>query len=559
MGRQYTTGRGYYTIPPYDPGMTTTKLADLVDQHTKGWSEERKVAFFEHLLREKERADLRDGYAGPAELMAALDPNFIITPAIALASEAVERAIREPRRNLLITMAPQEGKSTLCSVAAPLRALQINPDQRIILTTYAAGLAEEHSRTMRSFIERSGSGAVDPISGMELKDKLGYTFADDRRSVEGWKIKGHDGGLNAVGIGGTTTGRRGDLIIIDDPFKDMTEADSKIQREKVLTWFQSVAMTRLAPTASIILIQTRWHEEDLAGKIMALEKTLDRADRRWKHINIPAISEEGVPDALGRPPGVAMISARGRTKRQFEDTRRVVGERVWSALYQGQPTPSSGGLFHRAWWTKNAIDELPTNPLLRVVAVDPSDSGKGDEAGVIAAQWEQGGQVTFFDDRSGQFTADEWSAAACQLAHEIGASAILVEAYSAGKTYTDMVKLKWRDMFNGPGSTEYTPCPTIVPWRGTGDAVARSGHLRQAVEVGRARVVAGSCTKLAEQASAWQQGQHQPDRVAAAVIAHTHLHAVGGRYASSGIGDPTKQTTPTGKYQSMFGRTINGI
>ncbi|ADD81106.1 terminase large subunit [Rhodococcus phage ReqiPine5] len=540
-------------FPHILPRMTTTdQLASLIESHTEGWTDERRSAFLDHLLREKDRADLRDSYDGPAELMAALDPHFVITPAIATISAAVERAIREPRRNLLVTMPPQEGKSTLCSVAAPLRALQINPDQRIILATYAAGLAEEHSRTMRSLIERAGSGAVDPVSGMALKDRLGFTFADDRRAVDGWKVKGHDGGLNAVGIGGTTTGRRGDLIIIDDPFKDMAEADSKTQREKVLTWFRSVAMTRLAPTASIILVQTRWHEEDLAGKILELEKALPREDRRWKHINIPAVSEDGVPDALGRDPGVAMVSARGRTKKQFADTRTVVGERVWSALYQGQPTPSSGGLFHRAWWTKNAVEELPENPNLRVVAVDPADSGKGDEAGVIAAQWEPTGHVTFFDDRSGKFTADEWAGVACQLAFDIGASVILVEAYAAGTTYEKAVRDKWRDMgFD-------RSCPKIVQWRGTGDAVARSGHLRQAAETGRARVVVGRCPELVSQSVTWQQGQHQPDRVAAAVIAHTHLVSVGQRHAASGIGDPTK-TAPSGKYQSVFGRKINGM
>lgn len=526
---------------------------EKLHEHTRGWPAERKDALMLWLRAQHTRHVIQSRYQHPAELAAAVDSNFVITPAVDVISRTVERVIREPQRNLLVTMPPQEGKSSLCAIWAPLRALQLNPDTRIIVAAYGDALAEDHSRAARGWIETAGTGAVDAITGQPVEDKLGLQLSRTSTSVSSWQVAGGKGGYKAVGLGSSITGRAADLLIVDDPYKNMQEADSVAHRRKVSEWFKSVALTRLSPDASIILIQTRWHAEDLSGEILAAEQELPPHQRTWRHINIPAVSEAGIPDELGRPPGVAMTSARGRTPAQFATRRRQVGERVWYALYQGTPTPAEGGLFTRTWFDTHKLDEQPDRSTLRIVAVDPAETGEGDEAGIIAAALLPDGTVALTHDRSEQMTSEQWGQAAVKLAMETQASEIAVETYTAGTTYVNVVKRAikaYRDKlqagFDGndreiAAAIRRTHDLKVHPWRGKGDAVARSALLRQAVEVGTCRTVTSEMTTLVEQAVTWQQGQHQPDRVAAAIIAHDRLIARGGR--TSSLGNPTRPAT----------------
>jgi predicted phage terminase large subunit-like protein len=138
-------------------------------------------------------------------------------------------------------------------------------------------------------------------------------------------------------------------LIIDDPIKDRKEADSALIRQNIWDWWTDAASTRLAPGAPVVLILTRWHEDDLAGRLMAAED-----GHLWKVINIPAQADhdpaKGETDPLDREPGEFMISARGRTTAQWEAIKTRVGSRTWNALYQGRPTPAEGGIFKREWW-----------------------------------------------------------------------------------------------------------------------------------------------------------------------------------------------------------------
>ncbi|EME53752.1 hypothetical protein G352_23971 [Rhodococcus ruber BKS 20-38] len=526
---------------------------EKLHEHTRGWPAERKEALMLWLRAQHTRHVIQSRYSHPAELAAAVDSNFVITPAVDVISRTVERVIREPQRNLLVTMPPQEGKSSLCAIWAPLRALQLNPDTRVIVAAYGDALAEDHSRAARGWIETAGTGAVDAITGQPVEDKLGLQLSRSSTSVSSWQVAGGKGGYKAVGLGSSITGRAADLLIVDDPYKNMQEADSVAHRRKVSEWFKSVALTRLSPDASIILIQTRWHAEDLSGEILAAEQELPAHQRTWRHINIPAVSEAGIPDELGRPPGVAMTSARGRTPAQFATRRRQVGERVWYALYQGTPTPAEGGLFTRTWFDTHQLKEQPDRSTMRIVAVDPAETGEGDEAGIIAAALFPDGTVALTHDRSEQMTSEQWGQAAVKLAMETHASEIAVETYTAGTTYVNVVKRaikayreKLQAGFDGndrevAAAIRRTHDLKVYPWRGKGDAVARSALLRQAVEVGTCRTVTSEMTTLVEQAVTWQQGQHQPDRVAAAIIAHDRLIARGGR--TSNLGNPARPAT----------------
>lgn len=513
------------------------KLAALAES----WAPESRAAMIEYLAAARKREEIKGRYRDVTELASALDPNFNITPALKLIGRKAEVSLTHRRCNLMINMPPQEGKSTLAAQFLPLRALQLNPNFKIILATYAESLAHDHSRTMREIIGRHGSGVVDAMTGVEVDDKLGFRLSPTANKVDTWRVDGARGGLVAVGLHGSITGRGADLMIIDDPYKDMEEADSSTQRDKVANWMRSVARTRLSPRASIILIQTRWHPEDLAGEILDKEKKLNPRWRTWHHVNIPAVAEDGLVDSLKREVGTPMISARG--ERDWPATRRDVGERVWYALYQGSPRNPAGGLFLRSWFEDHM--EVPQVPVAAVVGIDPADSGKDDETGIVGGYLCPNGKVLLAEDWSGKFTSDEWSRQAVLLALEMSAREIAMEAYSAADTYVTMLKRAWADIQgdalrkhrSGAKLTrvERRACAeqmpfTIYKWRGraNSDAVARSGLMRQAFESGKAHTVPHKLTVFENVAADWQVGQHQPDRVAAGLIVHDRLVKLAG-------------------------------
>jgi hypothetical protein len=435
--------------------------------------------------------------------------------------------------------------------------LQLHPDWNIMVLSYADSLAEAHSFTMRQAIESYGSGATDSFTGEILPDKLGISLLRERNAVGRWRIQEGKGGLVAAGLRATVTGLPANLIIVDDPYKGPMEADSAAIREHVLDIFRSVVRTRLAPGGSVILVQTRWHELDLGGFIIKDQDTRPRAERTWRYINIPAFSHPGVHDSLNRvEPGTWMESARGRTAEEFAETRKVLGERFWWAMYMGVPQPPEGGLFNREWFDLHRLESEPDVTLMRVVAVDPAETGERDEAGVVAASLMRDGTVALTRDKSAAMTSDQWAVAAVDLAVSTGATQIHVEAYTAGTTYISVVKkaikAKLAGLVEHPTDTAEQcmqlfnakaalTALTVKQWRGKGDAVARSVLLRQAVEVGTCRVVGDEMDEMIEQAVTWQQGSHQPDRVAASVIAHGVLSDMATR--KTGLASPLRSYT----------------
>ena len=540
------------------------------------WSPFRRQRAAERLKSLANRQRIVDSYAHPAELMAACNEDYVITPAVELVSRKIEQVLRSRRKRLMISAPPQEFKSMLCAVTTPVRALQLHPNWRVMLLTYADGLAEEHSRTARSLIQQFGTGVVDSLTGQPLPDRLGISLHPQVATASNWRIAEGEGGLVAAGRDATITGKRADLLIVDDPFKNMQEADSHAMRTKIIEWYHSVATTRLAPGASVIIIQTRWHPEDLCGQLLSHDKSLPAEQREWHYINIPAVSHPALPDALAREPGVALESARGRTAEDFAKIERSVGKRVWNALYQGSPTPPEGGLFSQAWFDAHRLAEMPDRTRVRIVAVDPSESGEGDEAGVLAAALlpppapgteavaalmadpeapaEVWPEVVLTHDRSAQMTADGWAEAAIDLALETDASYIFIETYTAGTTYINVVRAKLAERARRSADAALAArlralAPKVQGWRGTGDSVARSGMLRQAVETGRCVVLGDEMRQMEEQAVNWTVGRHQPDRVAAAVIAHERLVSLLGKQAYIGrpIGSPTGRNAWLGR------------
>lgn len=535
---------------------------------SRGWTPEQRGAFLNQLESAQARERILTRYSDVTDLAVAVDPTFQRTPALQLIGKSIEIVLHKPNRNLLITMPPQEGKSTLTAVYCTLRALQLNPNRKIILASYGDDLAHSHSRRCRDLIDSHGTGVLDAVTGALMEDKIGLRLQKGNNKVSGWGIDGGEGSLTAAGIGASITGKPADLFIIDDPYKNMVEADSITTRRRVDEWFASVVTTRLSPAASIILIQTRWHPEDLAGKVLAAEATLEKKHRSWRHINIPAIAEEGIPDALGRKIGEPMQSARdgydddgNELKRNFPDIRRKVGERVWYALYQGSPRNPAGGLFMRAWFDDRRFDAAPILPIASIVSIDPADSGEGDETGIIGASLTQDGTIVLTEDWSAQMTSDQWSRQAVMLALQLGAREISMEGFATYTTYEAVVKRAWQNIHKAAvekhnSGALLTPIeqralapymPFVIhKWTAKGDAVGRAALLRQACEVGSCRTVENKLAVFEDQACDWQAGQHQPDRVAAAIIAHDRLAALAGGRATLAqpVSDRPANSTP---------------
>lgn len=299
---------------------------------------------------EGEVRTVRDA-ATPGELACLLDPRTVQTPALELIDQRLVQIYKTPDGRMIVTIAPQEGKSTRISHYCPLWLFQRNPDLRLGLASYEATIARRWGRAVRNTI-KSHPG-------------LGLTVRDDTSAAHEWALDGvhdehcpcdgclHDdrayvGGMITVGLGGALTGRPLDGLIIDDPVKDRAQANSEAYREYAWGWWTDVARTRLSPGAFAILVQTRWHEDDLAGRLQTTDVD------SWDVLNIPTRAdhrpEKGETDPLGRDPGVYMTSARGPDRVTQWQAIETGTPSTWASLYQGRPAPAEGVLLKRDLW-----------------------------------------------------------------------------------------------------------------------------------------------------------------------------------------------------------------
>lgn len=267
--------------------------------------------------------------------------------------EALER--REIRR-LMVFMPPRHGKSEMCSIRFPAWWLGRNPDAPIILASYAANLAYSKSRQCRNLLaERLHQNIFGRYACVDVPIEL----SEDSKRMDAWELRGHRGGMVAAGVGGGITGYGAKLLIIDDPVKNREEADSSIMRDKAWEWYTSTARTRLEPDAVILLIMTRWHPDDLGGRLLNAEK---EGGDKWVKVVLPALAEEG--DALGRQEGEALWPDRFPLP-DLEATKAAIGPRDWLALYQQRPRPPEGALIRLEWFEGHMLDAEPD--MVRVV------------------------------------------------------------------------------------------------------------------------------------------------------------------------------------------------
>ena len=222
---------------------------------------------------------------------------------------------------LMVLMPPGSAKSTYVSVLFPAWWLHRRPGNAVIAACHTAELAEHFGRQVRRLV-------------IEHEQALGYGLAQGDRAAGRWSTT--DGGTYfATGVRGPLTGRRADLVVIDDPVKSHAEADSAVYRDHTWNWFRSDLVTRLRPGAPVVVVMTRWHPDDLGGRLL-------EADGSWTVLRLPALAE--AEDPLGRAPGEPLWPE-WEDRAALERKRAIVGGRIWSALFQQSPCRNDGSLF----------------------------------------------------------------------------------------------------------------------------------------------------------------------------------------------------------------------
>lgn len=240
----------------------------------------------------------------------------------------LEAAVERGHGRIIIQAPPQHGKSTLISRKLPAWILGRDPEKPIISASYGDALVTYNGSCVRDIINSEAHKRIFPKSEIAAGPK------DDFYLTEG----GHYLGITIRG-GGTGFGAK--YFIIDDPIKNRMEAESYTFRKHLQEWYQSVVYTRLTENAVLIIMHTRWHEDDLAGWLQT-----EHAQEKWEVINLPALAEDD--DILERAYGEALVPQRF-SEEALHKIRVAIGPRDWSALYQGRPQPKGGSVFRKEW------------------------------------------------------------------------------------------------------------------------------------------------------------------------------------------------------------------
>lgn len=432
-------------------------------------------------------------FTTPGDVGKVIDPKTVQTPALDLIDAALAGLLQQPDGRLIITMPPQEGKSTRVARDFPIWALIRRPDLRIVTASYGQTLANRNGRAIRNAL----------LSHPEF----GLRIAPDNGSVSEWQVAGHGGGVLSVGIGAGVTGRPADMLVIDDPIKDRKEADSETYRTAVWDWWTDAASTRLAPGAPVVLILTRWHEDDLAGSLLSAPD-----GGLWRVLNIPAQAdhqpEKGEADPLGREPGEYLQSARGRTVEQWEAIKVRVGSRTWQALYQGHPSAPAGTMFKRDDWCFYDTPQWIERP-------DGSRVVTGFDE--LLASWD----MTFKGTDGADYVAGQvWGrrGADAYLLDQVHARmdfpATLAAFRKLAARWPQAVLKLVEDKANGPAVIAMLgrTVAGIVPVEPDGGKEARAAAVSPLVEAGNvwlpAPELAPWVSDLVEEAAAFPQGRH---------------------------------------------------
>lgn len=336
----------------------------------------------------KELLDRRLAVKGLIEFSKYTNDQYIPAPHHKIIADKLEAVERGEITRLIICMPPRHGKSELASRRFPAWYLGRNPSKQIIAASYNSDLAGDFGREVRNIVNA-------PEYQNIFKD---VALSSDSKAANRWHTN-KKGMYVAAGVGTAITGRGANILLIDDPFKDRKEADSELQRNSVWNWYTSTAYTRLMPNGAVIVINTRWHDDDLTGRLLAEQSS---GGDQWEVLSLPAINCEN--EALW-PEWYPL--------ERLEQIKGVLPARDWNSLYQQDPIPDDGDYFKADWFSE--YDELPKD-LKFYGASDYAVTGNGGdftEHGIFGI--DPMNNVYVSDWWYGQTTSDIWIDSKCEL------------------------------------------------------------------------------------------------------------------------------------------------
>lgn len=340
----------------------------------------RRDAALELLTRRKARAGL-------LAFTEYTNPSYVAAPHHELIAGKLEAVERGEIKRLMITMPPRHGKSELASRRFPGWFIGRNAGKQIIAASYNSDLANDFGREVRNI-----------VNSPEFSVLFTAGLAQDSKAANRWHTD--EGGMYvAAGVGTAITGRGADILLIDDPFKDRQEADSEITRQRVWDWYTSTAYTRLMPGGAVVVINTRWHDDDLSGRLLAEQET---GGDQWDVLSLPAINEQG--EALW-PEWYPL--------ERLEQIKSVLPARDWNALYQQNPIPDDGDYFKADWFGE--YEELPPNLRMYGASDYAVTDGDGDYTEHGIAGVDGSGNLYIADWWRKQATSDVWIESQCDL------------------------------------------------------------------------------------------------------------------------------------------------
>ena len=426
-----------------------------------------------------------------------------LAPHLVLVADEFVRIARGESRFVIVSMPPRHGKTQQVSRWGAAWLLGMRPDWRVMLASYEATFAATHGLAARDNLAQTGEWWRH-VHGAPLAIDPTYAARSD------WRVANHpEGGMMTAGVGGAFTGKGANVLIIDDPVKNASEAYSPVVREAHWQWWQTTARTRLEPGGSAFVVMTRWHDDDLAGRLLR-----DPDADPWVEIRIPALCDDPAADPLGRAEGDALWPARYSAD-ELARTRKAVGSITWQALYQGRPTAADGDVFLRAWWKfyHHAPDWKRRPPDVVYASWDMAFKGTDSSDYVVGQVWGRwGARFYLLDQVRDRMTFTASRDAVRALDERWPVAAHLVEDKANGPAIIDSLR---------------EVVPGIVAVEPEGSKEARARAVAPLVEAGNVYVPAPDrhpwVSSFLDECASFPRGMHD-DQVDAMSQALRRLH-----------------------------------
>lgn len=341
-----------------------------------------------------------------------------------LLCEKLDKIITGETTRLIICAPPGSAKSTYTSLLMPA-FFAGRTGGLVVSASHTISLAEEFGRKVRTVVQNPRYRTVFPDA-----------ILDDTNKAAGRWAMTNGGSYYATGVGGSVTGRRADLIIVDDPYTGRADANSPTRRKTVHDWFFADLYTRLRPGGRIVLIQTRWHEEDLAGELLKMAETGE--GEPYELVNFQAICEDPDKDPLGRKVGEALWPE-WQTLEMLEKIRRNISSFEWNSLYQQRPSSEKGNMVQRDWFRRypEPPEVIRNNCQFRIIQswdTAQTVSQRSDPSVCVTLGQTPTGDFFVLDVWRKQVEFPELMAALMEQARKHSPSAVLIEDKGSGQS-----------------------------------------------------------------------------------------------------------------------------